>query len=347
MNLSPKISWLVIVAIALLGTARTSNAQTSDANPSERERGVQLFKQGDDKQAIEVLNSVVKKGKSDSEAFYYLGLALTRSNQISKGKRAFEAAVKLRPDFGPAHTGFAYTLMLSGRDNEAEREARRALELNTYDAEAHYVLGVVRLHQRLGPAAEAEADAAIKYRPNLAAAYLLKSEALLAQYSDRAATVSRVVTVEPDSEARKQERERGRRLLKGSADALETYLKLRPNKDDETTWREQLATLRVFTGDDGGTIRSADATTRARVLSKPEPSYTESARQAGVSGTVILRAVFAADGTVKHLLVLRSLPYGLTERSLAAARRIKFTPATKDGKPISTFMQLEYNFNLY
>jgi hypothetical protein len=26
---------------------------------------------------------------------------------------------------------------------------------------------------------------------------------------------------------------------------------------------------------------------------------------------------------------------------------IQFTPATKDGKPVSTFFQLEYNFSLY
>jgi len=41
------------------------------------------------------------------------------------------------------------------------------------------------------------------------------------------------------------------------------------------------------------------------------------------------------------------LPYGLTERAIAAARQIKFTPATKDGRPVSMYIQLEYNFNLY
>jgi len=30
-----------------------------------------------------------------------------------------------------------------------------------------------------------------------------------------------------------------------------------------------------------------------------------------------------------------------------AARRIKFVPAMKDGKPVSMFMQLEYNFSLF
>jgi hypothetical protein len=38
---------------------------------------------------------------------------------------------------------------------------------------------------------------------------------------------------------------------------------------------------------------------------------------------------------------------GLTEQAIKAARRIKFIPATKDGQPVSTYIQLEYNFNLF
>lgn len=35
------------------------------------------------------------------------------------------------------------------------------------------------------------------------------------------------------------------------------------------------------------------------------------------------------------------------KEKMEAARNIKFIPATKDGKPVSMSMQLEYNFNLY
>jgi len=38
---------------------------------------------------------------------------------------------------------------------------------------------------------------------------------------------------------------------------------------------------------------------------------------------------------------------GLTEVAIAAARKIKFVPAMKDGKGLSTFVKLEYNFDLY
>jgi TonB family protein len=99
--------------------------------------------------------------------------------------------------------------------------------------------------------------------------------------------------------------------------------------------------------DDGPIFTNKDVDERPRVLAKPEPSYTESARVFGVRGTVILRAVFSKTGKVTRVEILKRLPHGMTERCLIAARAISFSPALKDGKPVSTWMQLEYNFNLY
>ena len=62
---------------------------------------------------------------------------------------------------------------------------------------------------------------------------------------------------------------------------------------------------------------------------------------------LMLRVVFASNGQVAQIRAVHSLPYGLTERAIAAAREIKFVPAVKGGQPVSVFMQLEYNFNLY
>jgi len=90
-----------------------------------------------------------------------------------------------------------------------------------------------------------------------------------------------------------------------------------------------------------------EVTSKARVLSKPEPQYTEEARKNQVTGTVVLRAVFTAGGQVTNIRSVSGLPYGLTERAIAAARQIKFSPATKDGHAVSMYIQLEYNFNLY
>ena len=99
------------------------------------------------------------------------------------------------------------------------------------------------------------------------------------------------------------------------------------------------ATQTAFTG------KGVD--TKVRLLSKPEPVYTEEARSKGIAGTVVLKAVFRSSGKVTGIRVVQGLPFGLTERAIAAARKIKFVPATKEGKFVSMWIQLEYNFNLY
>jgi TonB family protein len=90
-----------------------------------------------------------------------------------------------------------------------------------------------------------------------------------------------------------------------------------------------------------------EVNTRARVISKPEPQYTEAARRNGTTGTVILRVVFSRTGEITNIRAIQTLQYGLTEKAIAAARQIRFAPATRNGQPVSVAMQLEYNFNLY
>jgi TonB family protein len=94
-------------------------------------------------------------------------------------------------------------------------------------------------------------------------------------------------------------------------------------------------------------FRGSEVDQKPRILSKPEASYTEEARKNQIDGTVVLRVVLSADGTVTNIHPVSGLPNGLTERAMAAASQIKFVPATKDGRPVSMWMELRYSFNLY
>jgi TonB family protein len=95
---------------------------------------------------------------------------------------------------------------------------------------------------------------------------------------------------------------------------------------------------KIFTG--------KEIDTMARLIKKPEPNYTEDARRNAIAGTVVLKAVFSATGKVTNIRVVSGLPYGLTERAIAVAKKIEFIPSMKDGKYVSMWMQLEYNFSL-
>jgi len=90
--------------------------------------------------------------------------------------------------------------------------------------------------------------------------------------------------------------------------------------------------------------KGSEVTTKVRLISKPEPGFTEEALSRRTSGRVILWAIFSKTGEVTGIQVVAGLPNGLTELCVNAARRIKFVPATKDGQPVSMWMTLEYNF---
>ena len=83
------------------------------------------------------------------------------------------------------------------------------------------------------------------------------------------------------------------------------------------------------------------------IVMRPEPTYTDEARQKKVEGRVVLKTVFSSNGSVVNIQVKEELPGGLTERAVEAAKKIKFIPAAKDGRFVSMWVQLEYNFNLY
>lgn len=99
--------------------------------------------------------------------------------------------------------------------------------------------------------------------------------------------------------------------------------------------------------DYGKTFRVNEVSQKARIVSKPTPGYTEGARLNNVIGTVRLSAVLTASGQVTNIKPMNQLPYGLTEKAIEACRRIQFTPALKDGRPVSQFVTIEYNFNIY
>jgi TonB family protein len=98
---------------------------------------------------------------------------------------------------------------------------------------------------------------------------------------------------------------------------------------------------------DAPPAKVAAVTEKLNIISKPRANYTEEARKNQVSGTVRVRVTFSASGQVTGIAAVNSLPYGLTDQAIAAARQIKFTPQKQNGQPVSVNRVVEYNFNLY
>lgn len=314
------------------------------SNLDERARGLELYKQGKFHEAAKIFRAVVEKNRSDVEGWYQLGLALMQvqqSKEINDASKAFETALRLRPNFAAAHVGLGHVFLLRNKTYDAISEAENALRIDPKIPDAYYVLGAARLRAGAGAEALKHAETIINLNPQFPLAYLLKSQALLSFVGDNPRL------------SQKQSPETEMTRYREAADALEQYLQLHPSTREKQAWTEQLESLRFHAasrreGDSPDRLYSGrEVTKKARILDMPQPDLPDAARINGVNGNVVLRCILASDGTVKHLLVMRFLSHGLSSAALRSARRIKFVPATIDGRPVSMFIQLEYNFNLF
>jgi protein TonB len=84
-----------------------------------------------------------------------------------------------------------------------------------------------------------------------------------------------------------------------------------------------------------------------KIISKPTAKYTDAARQNNFTGRVLLRITFLASGQIGSVSAVSSLPYGLTEQAIAAARQIRFEPPKRDGVPYTITRTFDYGFNIY
>ena len=303
-------------------TTRVQGQQGDIATNGDTARAIEIYRQGDLAEAIKLLKAIVENRPDDAEAWYHLGLAFHSQGLIFLARPAFEQYVRLRPDSADGHAKLSFALILANDSEKALATASRALELGDQSFEPHYAMAEAHLRQGAPNKALKEADAALRINPKFPSALITKSLA----YSNL-------------------------NLYSEAAETLERYLAESPEGNETDTWRGQLEELhrRIASESNPGApiFTAKDVTQKARVLSKPEPQYSEAARRAGVAGTVTLRAVFSVEGELKHILITRALGYGLTTQAVKAARQIRFTPAMKDGIPVSMAIQLEYNFNLF
>ena len=79
----------------------------------------------------------------------------------------------------------------------------------------------------------------------------------------------------------------------------------------------------------------------------PDPKYPKKERKARHSGTVVLDLVVDADGLPRDVKVWHQLSPEFDEAAIDAVKTWKFSPATKDSKPIATQIKVEVNFHLY
>ncbi len=83
----------------------------------------------------------------------------------------------------------------------------------------------------------------------------------------------------------------------------------------------------------------------ARLISSPPPTYPQVARMGNVRGTVVINAVVNEAGKVTEMKVISGSPL-LTQAAMDALRNWKYEPATLNGHPTVSHVQVSINFTL-
>lgn len=100
-------------------------------------------------------------------------------------------------------------------------------------------------------------------------------------------------------------------------------------------------------GSGSGDGSGGGETTGIQILSAPAPSYPESARRAGISGTTVVGMTVSTDGSVSSAWVESSSGNStLDSAAVSAVYSWRFVPAKQNGTPVTANSRVPITFNL-
>jgi TonB family protein len=99
-------------------------------------------------------------------------------------------------------------------------------------------------------------------------------------------------------------------------------------------------------GTGGGVYHAGGDVSMPQLLSKVEPEYSEEARKAKYSGTVLLSIIVDEHGLPRDIRVIRPVGLGLDEKAIEAVSRWRFRPGVKGGRAVSVQANIEVSFRL-
>ncbi len=98
--------------------------------------------------------------------------------------------------------------------------------------------------------------------------------------------------------------------------------------------------------DSNGVYRIGGDVSAPNLVQKVEPEYTEEARKACLSGSVLVSLVIDEHGVPRDIRVVRPLGLGLDEKAMEAVSTWRFKPALRNGQPVAIRARVEVNFRI-
>jgi cytochrome c-type biogenesis protein CcmH/NrfG len=109
-------------------------------------KALHLGEHGNDPAAIQLLlEALAKQASAAPYVDNLLGLEYLKTQQFAEANHVFEEAARLMPDVSEHHSNLGVSLAAIGRLDSAEREARKALDLNPANSRAEKLLALLSL----------------------------------------------------------------------------------------------------------------------------------------------------------------------------------------------------------
>jgi periplasmic protein TonB len=89
----------------------------------------------------------------------------------------------------------------------------------------------------------------------------------------------------------------------------------------------------------GGNVQAA------KMVHQVQPKYPKEAKQSHISGTVVLRAVIAKNGTIQELQFVSGAPE-LMRSAMDAVRQWRYKPTELEGRPVEVETTISVVYNL-
>lgn len=84
---------------------------------------------------------------------------------------------------------------------------------------------------------------------------------------------------------------------------------------------------------------------KLKILDQPLPELPRNHSTSNIQGTIVLHVQFNDFGEIGEVTAVQSLPPVVMEKAVAAARKIKFEPEKKDGKPVTVYKDITYIYS--
>ncbi len=239
-----------------------------------------------------------------------------QAERYDDAKKELKVALLLDKQSPAANLCLAFVYKQQGKPKDAIKSVQTAIKLQPTYPDAHYLFAQLLFESQDLPRARQEIDLAISQSASIRDAHVLSGDLYLIQ--------------------------------SGYEPALECYEKALalsdPNDDSADMLRQRIAAL--TNNVEFKSHRNDPSYVKPRQLNLPKPVYTAEARNRGIEGKVNMGIIVDENGEVASVLVLSGLGYGMNGEASKAVQTLRFSPATREGKPVTYWYHVVIEFNL-